>query len=66
VELTEAQLAYIMGSALLLRIVLGWPALTTALALMREYKVLGWLCWHLRAALDRRREDDGQSRRGGV
>lgn len=64
-ELTEAQLGYIMGSALLLGIVLGWPALTTALALMREYKVLGRLYWHLRAALDRRRDDDGQSRRGG-
>jgi hypothetical protein len=33
VDLTEAQLGYIMGSALLLGIVLGWPALTTALAL---------------------------------
>ena len=35
VDLTEAQLGYIMGSALLLGLVLGWPALTTALALIR-------------------------------
>ena len=29
-DLTEAQLGYIMGSALLLGIVLGWPLITTA------------------------------------
>jgi hypothetical protein len=46
-----------MGSALLLGVVLGWPALTTALALMREYEVLARLYWHLRAALNRRRND---------
>jgi hypothetical protein len=57
VDLTEAQLGYIMGSALLLGLVLGWPALTTAIALMREYKVLGRIYWHLRAALKRRRDD---------
>lgn len=52
-DLTEAQLNYIMGSLVLLGIVFGWPALTTALALMREHKVLGRLYWHLRTALDR-------------
>ena len=56
-DLTEAQLNYIMSSALLLGIVLGWPALTTAIALMREYKVLGRLYWHWKMALDRRQRN---------
>ena len=59
-DLTEAQLGYIMGSILLLALVLGWPALTTALALMREYKVLGRLYWYLRMLLDTRRDDGSQ------
>ena len=51
-----------MGSGLLLGIVLGWPALTTALGLMRE-KVLGRLYWHLRMLLDDggNEGNDGQS-----
>lgn len=59
-DITEAQLNYIMGSALLLGMVLGWPALTTALALMREYKVLGRLYFYWRLLLDRRRDDGRQ------
>ena len=57
-ELTEAQLGYIMGSLLLLGMVLGWPALTTALALMREYKLLGRLYWYWRMLLDRQTRRD--------
>ena len=43
-----------MGSALLLGLVLGWPAVNTALALMRECKVLGRLYFYCRMLLDRR------------
>ena len=56
-DLTEAQLNYIMGSALLLGLVLGWQALTTALALTHEYKVRGRLYFYLRMLLDTRRGD---------
>jgi hypothetical protein len=55
VDITEAQLGWIMGSLLLFGLVLGWPSIMTALALIREERVLGRLYWHLRTALDRRR-----------
>ena len=53
VDITEAQLVWIMGCLLLLGLVLGYPSIRTALALMREYKELGRLYWHLSTALDR-------------
>jgi hypothetical protein len=49
--ITEAQLGWLMGCALLL----GWPALATALALLHEQRVLGKLYWHWRALLDARK-----------
>jgi hypothetical protein len=55
-EITEAQLGWIMGCLLLFGLVIGWPSITTALALLREERVLGRLYWHLRTALDRLRQ----------
>ena len=55
-DITEAQLEWIMGCLLLFGLVIGWPAITTGLALLREERVLGRLCWQLRTALDRRRD----------
>ena len=52
-DITEAELGWLMGCALLLARLLGWPALSTALALLREQRVLGRLYWHLRTAFDR-------------
>jgi hypothetical protein len=54
-DITEAQLDWIMGRLLLFGLVIGWPSIMTALALLREERVLGRLYWHLRTALDRRR-----------
>ena len=54
-DITEARLGWIMGCALLLALLLGWPALSTAVALLREERVLGRLYWHFRIARDRRR-----------
>ena len=53
--ITEAQPGWIMGCLFLLALVIGYPALATALALLREQRVLGKLYWHLRTALNRRR-----------
>jgi hypothetical protein len=55
-NITEAQPGWPMGCALLLALLLGSPALSTALALLREQRVLGRLYWHLITALDRKRK----------
>jgi hypothetical protein len=60
VDITEAQLGGIMGCLLLLGLVLGYPSIMTALALLREQRVLGRLYWHLRTALDRWRSHGGR------
>jgi len=52
-EITEAQLGWIMGCLLLLGLVLGYPSLLTAIALLREQRLLGKLYWYVRTALDR-------------
>jgi hypothetical protein len=52
---TEAQLGWIMGCLPLFGLVIGWPSITTAVALLREERVLGRLDWYLRTALDRLR-----------
>ncbi len=57
-DITEAQLYWIMGCLLLFGLVIGYPSIMTVLALMREERVLGKLYWHWRMALDRRRLDD--------
>jgi len=54
-DITEDQLGWIMGCVLLLALLLGWPALTTALALLREQRVLGRLSWRWRTLLETRR-----------
>ena len=54
-DITEAQLGWIMGCFLLLALVIGWPALTTARALLREERVLGKLYWHWQVLLEARR-----------
>jgi len=53
-DITEAQLYWIMGCLLLFGLVIGLPSIATALALLREQRVLGRLYWHWRTALDRR------------
>jgi hypothetical protein len=60
VDITEAELGWIMGCLLLLALVIGYPSIMTALAVLREQRVLGRLYWHLRTALDRRRDDGGR------
>ena len=53
-DITEAQLFWIMGCLLLFCLVIVYPSIMTALALLREQRVLGNLYWHWRTALDRR------------
>ena len=53
-DITEAQLGWIMGCLLLLGLVIGYPTIMTALALLREQRVLGRLYRQLRTGLDRR------------
>jgi hypothetical protein len=47
IDITDAQLSWLMGCAFLLALVLGWPALTTAIGL-GEYRVLGQLYRHVK------------------
>jgi hypothetical protein len=54
-DISEAQLGWIMGCLLLFGLVIGYPSIMTALALLREERVLGKLYWNLRTALDRRK-----------
>lgn len=54
-EISEVQFSWIMGCLFLFALVIGYPSLVTALALLREERVLGRLYWHLRSALDRKR-----------
>ena len=53
-DITEAELYWILGCLLLFGLVIGYPSLMTLLALMREQRVLGKLYWRFRAALDDR------------
>lgn len=56
-NISEPELGWIMGCLFLLGILLAYPALMTALALMRTERVLGKLyCWYIVLALDRRRQ----------
>ena len=47
-------LAAVVGCLLLVCLVIVYPSIVTALALLREQRVLGKLYWHWRTALDRR------------
>jgi hypothetical protein len=53
-DITEAQLYWIMSCLLLFGLVFGYPTIMTVLALIREERVLGRLYWHWRIAMDRR------------
>jgi hypothetical protein len=54
-DISEAQLSWAMSCALILAAGIGWPALTTAIALLREQRLLGRVYWHVLMELDRRR-----------
>ena len=51
-DLTDATFLIILGSLLLLRLLLGYPALITALALLRSRTVLRKLSPHVTMAVD--------------
>jgi hypothetical protein len=53
-DITEVELGWIVGCLLLFGLMIALPSIATALALLREQRVLGRLYWHLRAALDQR------------
>ena len=55
-DITEAHLGWIMGCLLLFGLVIAYPSIMTALASLREERVLGTLYWHFRTALDRLRQ----------
>jgi hypothetical protein len=54
-DITEAQLTWLFGCSLILALVLGYPALTTAIALLRTQRALRKLFRHFVPALDLRR-----------
>jgi hypothetical protein len=51
-ELTESTISAILGGLLLFGILIGWPAITTVLGLVRSRQLLGRLYWRLIVALD--------------
>lgn len=52
-DLTEAQLLWTALGVLLVSLLLVCPALSTAITLIREQRLLGKLYWQVRIALDR-------------
>ena len=56
-DITEDQLGWIMVCPLLFGLVIGYPSLTTALALLREFRVLPRLYCQLRTSFERWRSD---------
>ena len=54
-DITEAQLEWLMGCCLLFALLVLFPTFMTALALMREEHVLGKLYWWWRTLLDERK-----------
>ena len=55
-DITEAQLDWLMGGFLLFALLVLYPTFMTVLALIREQRVLGKLYWHWRTLLDARRK----------
>jgi hypothetical protein len=53
-DITEAQLTWLFGCCLMLAMLLGYPALTTAIALLRAERTLGKLFWHIVTVFDLR------------
>ncbi len=50
--MTDAILSAIFGGLLLLALVLGYPALLTAIRLIRAERLLGRLTWHTLTSID--------------
>lgn len=53
-DITEAQLTWLFRCCLIVAMIVGYPALTTAIALMRAERTLGKLFWSVITAFDRR------------
>jgi hypothetical protein len=53
-DITESELIWILGLALLLPLLLGLPAFRSGVRLLRGERALGRLYWHVRINLDRR------------
>ena len=51
-DISEAELIWIMGGLLLLAFVLGYRPLVSALLLLRQQRALGRLYWLVRTMLD--------------
>lgn len=56
-EISDPALASLWGALLLIGLLLGYPALASALALLRAQRVFGKLYWHVLTAFDRHRHD---------
>jgi hypothetical protein len=56
-DITEAELTLIIGGLLIGGLLLAYPALTTAIALLRAEKRMRRLFWDVVTAFDRKRRD---------
>lgn len=54
-DITEAELNWVFGCLLILGLLLAYPALTTAIALLRAKRTLGGMFWHVVTMFDRHR-----------
>jgi hypothetical protein len=64
-ELTDATFSIILGSLILFGLLLGYPALITALALLRSRRVLGKLSPHVTMAVDAAKAAKSQQSQDG-
>jgi hypothetical protein len=54
-DITEAELNWFFGCLLIVGFLLAYPALTTAIALLRAKRSLRGLFWHVVTTFDRQR-----------
>jgi hypothetical protein len=54
-ELTDSTISVIFGGLLLVGILVGWPAATTVIGLLRSEQLLGKLYWRFIVAVDNAR-----------
>ncbi len=54
-DITEAELSWLMGCLFVFLLIIGYPSVLTAIALIREERVLGKLYWHWQVLLEARR-----------
>ncbi|MCU1376765.1 MAG: hypothetical protein JWO68_4051 [Actinomycetia bacterium] len=54
-DIDEPQLTWLFGCFLMLGFMLAYPAITTAIGLLRTERSLGKLFWHVVTAFDRKR-----------